>query len=145
VVALLALVVALLAWRFGSSGSHQEDQIPRLANSPSAPQAPPAARPRTQLHKATQPPAVRQPTLVRLVLTASNGRCWIEAHRGSAAGEQLYAGVLEQGQRVQLRGRRLWIRLGAPSAVTATLNGHEVALPAVTSNVSVTSRGIAPG
>jgi len=85
------------------------------------------------------------PALARVVLTASNGRSWLDAHQGSATGKQLYIGVLEQGQTVRLRGSRLWIRLGAPAALTATLNGRPLTLPSGTANVIVTESGIHSG
>jgi hypothetical protein len=83
--------------------------------------------------------------LATVVLTASSGRCWLDAHQGAATGKQLYSGVLEQHQAVRLRGSRLWIRLGAPAALAATLNGRPLSLPNGTSNVIITARGITPG
>jgi hypothetical protein len=43
---------------------------------------------------------------------------------------------------VQLRGRRIWIRLGAPQALEARLNGKAVALPPDTASVMVTVDGV---
>jgi hypothetical protein len=85
------------------------------------------------------------PALARVVLTASNGRSWLDAHQSSATGKQLYIGVLEQGQTARLHASRLWIRLGAPAALTATLNGRPLRLPTRTGNIVVTASGIHPG
>lgn len=102
----------------------------------------PAARPRVLVPKPTQPPAPR-PERVRLTLTAARGDCWLDARAGSQAGRELRTGMLESGQSLRLLGQRLWIRLGDPTVLDATLNGRRVVLPASTPvNVVVTSAGI---
>jgi cytoskeleton protein RodZ len=134
-----AAVVALLAWRFGGTGSQHLTQAPLVPKAPrarrhvSAPQPVEKARPHQRV--------VRSATAT-LVLTASNGRCWLEAREGAATGKQLYVGTLEQGQAVRLRGKRLWLRLGAPSALTARLGGRTVTLPAGATAIVATSRGL---
>jgi hypothetical protein len=51
-------------------------------------------------------------------------------------------GTLEAGERARFAARRLWIRLGAPWNLTATLNGKPVSLPGTTANVHITPRGV---
>jgi cytoskeletal protein RodZ len=145
---LAVVLVALLAWRFGGSGGQQANPVP-LVKKPSAARARPRAnsdqaQPRPPARRKTPQALVAQPALARVILTASNGRCWLDAHQGSAAGKQLYIGVLEQGQTARLQGSRLWIRLGAPDALTATLNGRRLTLPNGTANLIVTASGIHP-
>ena len=149
VLTLTVVLVALLAWRFGGTGGQQTNTIPRL-NKPSTTRTQPRAasaqaRPRPPARETTPPPRIAKPALARVVLTASNGRSWLDARQSSATGKQLYIGVLEQGQTARLQGGRLWIRLGAPSALTATLNGRRVVLPSGTSNIVVTPGGISSG
>ena len=54
-------------------------------------------------------------------------------------------GTLELGQSLCLSGSRIWMRLGAPTALDAKLNGRRVQLPSVTPvNVVVTAAGVRP-
>jgi hypothetical protein len=50
--------------------------------------------------------------------------------------------MLEQGRSLRFAGKRLWIRLGAPSNLEASLNGERVRLPDDTANVVVTAAGV---
>jgi cytoskeletal protein RodZ len=145
---LFVVLIALLAWRFGGNSGRQANQVP-LAKKPSAA----GTRPRAVSRQARPPAPVQKANpqrraasaLAKVILTASNGRSWIDAHQGSQAGKQLYLGVLEQGQTARLHASRLWIRLGAPAALTATLNGHPLRLPSDTANIIVTASGTHPG
>ena len=52
----------------------------------------------------------------------------MRVNRGSSAGPQLYQGTLELGQSVRfVSRRRLVLQLGAPTNVSARLNGRLVA------------------
>jgi hypothetical protein len=100
-------------------------------------------------HVASRPPVTPQrpqqarPKLATLVLVAARGRCWLEARRGSPRGSELFSGTLEVGRSVRLSGTRIWIRLGAPSALDATLNRRALVLPTVTpENIVVTESAI---
>ena len=132
-VAVLAAGIAVVAWRLSSNGGHH----------PTA--APPPAQTRTTTRAAlpTTPPAARQPLAVaRIVLVASRGRCWLSVHQGSATGRLVYERTLEQGRTAHFVSTRLWIRIGAPWNVDATLNGKAVQLPASTGDVVVTPAGL---
>ena len=79
------------------------------------------------------------------MLRAVRGDSWLRVTRGSVAGPQLYQGTLQLGQSVKFVGRRLVLRFGAPSNVSARLNGRLVALPgSLPINVVVTRLGIRP-
>jgi hypothetical protein len=130
--AAIGLVFALVigAWKFGDSST------PPLA--PSSVQ--PKPKPETPVT-----PARRQvrPAPAVLVLKAARGSSWLRVNRGSSAGPQVYQGTLELGQSLRFVGRRLVLRLGAPTNVSARLNGRLVALPGTLSvNVLVTHSGI---
>ena len=57
-----------------------------------------------------------------------------------SGGKLLYARELEQGGRALFTGRRLWIRVGAPWNLDATMNGKRLALPTTTGNIVVRPR-----
>jgi cytoskeleton protein RodZ len=139
IVASIVLVAAGVVWLLGTTGgsTHRTRRQTTTASRPS----PVAARPRPR------PPPAPVPRRAALVLSASNGRCWIEAHAGSQTGPLLYMNTLEQGRSLTLKRTRLWIRLGAPEAVVATLNGKPVPLPLSPStpgNLVVTPNGVHP-
>jgi hypothetical protein len=54
----------------------------------------------------------------------------------------VYERTLEQGRTARFVSKRLWIRIGAPWNVDATLNGKAVQLPASTGDVVVTPAGL---
>jgi cytoskeleton protein RodZ len=130
-VAVLAAGIAVVAWRLSSNGGHE----------PTA--APAQTRTTTRAARPTTPPAARQPpTVARIVLVARRGRCWLSVHQGSATGKLVYERTLEQGRTADFVASRLWIRIGAPWNVDATLNGKAVQLPTATGDVVVTPAGL---
>jgi hypothetical protein len=98
------------------------------------PQPPPPAAP--QVSQA-QPPAqtVVQQAQVSVQIVASRGDCWVAAHKGSADGPPLVERVLRQGERMTLRGRRIWLELGAAGNVDVLVNGRDRPIPTGTTNV----------
>jgi transcriptional regulator with XRE-family HTH domain len=128
---IILAVVLITIWLVGiGGGGHQASGPPprhRVATTVSNP--PP-----------TPPP---QPQLARLTLTAATGACWLDAHLGSQTGPTIQTGTLDTGQSAHMRGKRIWIRLGDPTVLTATLNGRPVTLPQTTPvNVLVTPAGV---
>jgi Helix-turn-helix domain/Domain of unknown function (DUF4115) len=82
---------------------------------------------------------------VNLVIAAEEGGSWVEAHSDSETGPVLFAGTLDTGREVRLSARRLWLRLGAASNLTLTVNGRPAPTElSGTVDVVVTSRGIQP-
>jgi cytoskeleton protein RodZ len=128
VVAVLAASIAVLAWRLSSNGN-PATPAPRPAQTRPTTRAALPAAPRT----ATQPV-----TVARIALVATRGPCWLSVHLGSATGRSVYQGTLEQGRTARFSSTRLWIRIGAPWNLDATLNGKPVQLPASTGDVVVT-------
>jgi cytoskeleton protein RodZ len=78
-----------------------------------------------------------------VVVRATSGPCWIEAHALRESGPLLIMKTLEPGDVLRLRRRTIWLRLGDPPAVRLTTNGKAVALPNTPApvNVLVTPRG----
>jgi cytoskeletal protein RodZ len=114
---------------------------------PKQPAAPGAAPPTAQTAalgtKHVERKPAPTPEVATLVLRATNGRCWIEAHAGSRAGRQLYFSTLEQGRSLRLARKRIWLRLGVPAALRATLNGKSVVLPRTSpTDILVTPQGV---
>ena len=127
----IAFVTALVivAWR----GGGQDQAIPGLATQQTTTQAKPVT------------PVVRpkRPVVARLEVTAALDSSWLQVHRGSVTGPIVYQGTLEKGQKQLFVGRRLWIDVGRPEVISATLNGHVVRFPTGGPKiVVVTARGL---
>ncbi|TML43276.1 MAG: helix-turn-helix domain-containing protein [Actinobacteria bacterium] len=114
VVGAIAVVFALViaAWKWGSSGNPQVQGV----NSP----GPTVAKKRQ--HKPAPPKA-------RLILTATNGDCWLNVRAGSAAGVQKFIGTLTQGHQLPFAYRRIWFAASKPQNLVAQLNGRVVVIP----------------
>ena len=137
----LATALVVVAWQFGATD--EPEDIPGLppAAEQSAKQTTRAQRPRQRQRTKTAAVSRR----ISLVAVASRGDCWLEIHRGSAAGELLYDGTLEFGKRsAEYTGRRLWVNVGAPSNVVIRVNGKRRQLPGsgAPRAVIVTRRGV---
>jgi len=125
-----ATALVFVAWKWGGA---EPGAIPNLEAPPPTETA--SARAETP-EEATRPlrqsgPPQRRPVVIELLVAATTGNCWVSIHRGSALGDILYEGTIEQGksQRVRARGKRLWLRVGAPENVRVTLNGKRVRVP----------------
>jgi cytoskeleton protein RodZ len=139
----IAIVFALViaAWKFGSNNG--SNNVPSPSAKPSRQASTPAVKKRR--HRRTAP------AKARLVLTATNGNCWLQVRVGSAGGTTLYTGTLQQGQQLAFtRGRylrpRLWIAAGAPWNLVARVNGRVRLIPASSggkpTNLIVTAKAI---
>jgi cytoskeleton protein RodZ len=129
----LAASTALLAWRLSSSGGQHTTVQP-----------PPAAQTTTPLAPVAPPTHTRSATVSRIVLVASRGPCWLSVHIRSAAGQTVFERTLEPSQtaRFTFKHRHLWMRIGAPWNLDATLDGKPIQLPAATGDVVVTPAGL---
>ncbi len=130
---LVVLAVGVLAWRLTSGGGHRRG---RTAFAPTAP----------QVHVTTaatpEPRVAPRPKRAQIAFVASRGTCWLSVRLGSATGRVLFERTLEPGQHAQFAGRHLWIRMGAPWNLDATLNGKRVRLPTAIADVMVTPAGL---
>lgn len=133
--ALAALVAAAVA---GASvvllGGHRSSDKPAAAPGATVRRAmlvppattSPAAEPRTTTRSAAPVPV--KASLVDLRIAAHGNGSWVEVRRTSATGPVLYQATLTDGQKVHLRGPKLWARLGAASNLTITSNGVPIHL-----------------
>jgi sulfate adenylyltransferase subunit 1 (EFTu-like GTPase family) len=78
------------------------------------------------------------PTIeIEIEIYASRGDCWVSAHKGSESGAALMERVLRQGETVKLRGRRIWLQLGAAGNVDVTVDGKDRQIPSGTTTVEL--------
>jgi hypothetical protein len=126
----LAVGIGLFVWRLTSGGGPTHHHT---ALSPPAPNVPVSTS-----TPAPPPPRPQRPTTARIAFAASRGPCWLSVRLASAAGRVLYGHTLEPGEHASFVGARLWIRLGAPWNVDATLNGKPAQLPVSVGDVLVT-------
>jgi cytoskeleton protein RodZ len=134
-VPIAAALVALIGWQVSRGGGH------RAAHTPTS-----TRQDTTSVSTETITRAVNAaPTRARLVLTAARGRCWLMVRRVSATGPLVYESTVEQGQTVRFTAGTLWIRIGAPWNVDATLAGKALQLPSAIGNLIVTPTGSSPG
>ena len=129
----VVVAIGLFVWRTVSGGGGHENS--------------PAVIPPAPVHVAASttkkgPPAPPRPKTVRFDLVASRGPCWVSVRLGSDAGRVLYERTLESGQRARFVANRLWLRIGAPWNVDATLNGKRTQLPTALANVLVTPQAL---
>jgi hypothetical protein len=128
VVVPVAVILALIGWQATRSTPHHAAAPPPTTT--------------TQIVKQLKVAPPPKPSVARLMLVASRGRCWVEVRRGSANGAIVFLRTLEQGDTARVHGVRLWVRFGAPWNVDATVNGRTVQLPSALGNVVVTARGV---
>jgi hypothetical protein len=133
IAAVFALVIVAFRWDDGP----ETDRIPNLDA------IPPATTEQTSSQDAPPP----QNAWIALVLSAPRGDSSLAVRRGGSTGKILFTGTLERGKAQRFVGPRLWLNIGAPGNLVATLDGKRVALgvdrsaPAV---VVATAQGFAP-
>jgi cytoskeleton protein RodZ len=129
----LAAGIGLLVWQLAAGGGGKTHQ--RAAFVPAMPHV----RVSTSVALPARP---APPVRAQIVFAASRGPCWLSVRRGSASGPVLYERMLQPGQQASFAGARLWIRIGAPWNLDATLNGKRVQLPATLGDVLVTPSAV---
>jgi cytoskeletal protein RodZ len=126
-IALVATLV-VVAWKAGSAN---KPPIVGLRSSGSG-----------QTESTATAPKRHAAAVARLELTAARDGSWVQVRRGSAGGPLVFQGTLDKGQRHLFVGRRLWIGMAKPEALSAKLNGAVVRLPGGgVKAVVVTARG----
>jgi cytoskeleton protein RodZ len=130
------VLVSLLAWHYGGRSQPR----PRSAATSQV-----ASAKKTIAHRPAAATRASRPAVARLVLVAARGNCWLSIRAGSRNGRVLAEGLLREGAAVRVAAKRLWIRIGAPWNLDASLNGRALrGLPADTGNVFVTAAGLQP-
>jgi hypothetical protein len=121
VLAAIGVIFALVivAAKFGSSNN---PRVPGLNAQP-----PNVAGPKHKRQHTRQ--------VVRLVLTATNGDCWLNVRANSASGKTIFVGTLQRGTQMPFTKKpwlypRLWIAAAAPWNLVARVNGHVRLIPA---------------
>jgi hypothetical protein len=131
----VAAVLGLVAWQLaGSSGGNHR----------AAPAPAPASTHAKEPTAVPTPQTVRRaPRLLRIELRAAHGPCWLLVRLNSETGRVLYDRTLPQADSARFVARRLWIRIGAPWNLEATLDGKPLRLPGTTASVVVSPAGLA--
>jgi Helix-turn-helix domain/RodZ C-terminal domain len=148
-VAVVALVVlvGVAVWQLGGSSGKRAVKPPAVTTTTSS-RVRTTTRTSARSHRAAAVGPTRSPALrPALTLTAARGACWLSVQIGSSTGAALYVRTLQPGQSVRFGLRKpLWIRLGAPWNVDATIGRRSVtsALPPRTGDVVATSAGLQP-
>jgi cytoskeleton protein RodZ len=120
--ALFALVIA--AWKF--SGNDNQP-IPNLGTTTrSSKPAPPARQ-----HRVTRPKKIR------FFVVAATGPSWMEVRNYSSSGRTMFTGTLDLHKSMFFTARRLWINLGQPGNLKASVNGRAVTFPGGGRSVTV--------
>jgi len=138
-VVLFALAGALLAWQLGRSSARPARS---RAASAAAAGAPAPASPRTTRPATRRASRATRPAAAALVLRATRGPCWLSVRQRSEQGRHLFEGTLEPGNSHRFADGPLWIRIGAPWNLEASLAGRRLSLPQTVVNVVVTAGGI---
>ena len=97
----------------------------------------------TETRASETKPEPASANVANLVLTAARGDCWLQVRAGSAGGELLYIGILEQTATRRFSGERLWLELGAPANLDATVNGKALEFSDEPTTALVTPEGLA--
>jgi Helix-turn-helix domain/RodZ C-terminal domain len=113
--ALFALVIA--AWKF--SGNNKQAIPPNLPTTTAKPTKPPAP--------AHRRPA--RPRRIRFFILAASGPSWMEIRNYSVSGRALFTGTLDFHEHLFFRARRLWIDIGRPASLKASVNGKAITFP----------------
>jgi hypothetical protein len=121
--ALFALVIA--AWKFSGNNNQPPIPIPGTTTR-STKSAPP-----TQQHRAARPKKIR------FFVIAATGPSWMEVRNYSASGRTMFTGTLDLHKNLFFTARRLWIDIGRPAGLKASINGRVVTFPGNGRSVTV--------
>jgi hypothetical protein len=138
-VVFLAAAGGLLTWQLSRSApppAHSRAAGPAAAGA-SATLTPRPVRPATH-----RPGRTTKPAAATLAVRATRGRCWLSVRRRSEHGIHLFEGTLEPGESRRFTDGPLWIRIGAPWNLEASLSGRPLALPQTVANLLMTASGI---
>ena len=135
----LVALVGVGVWQLGRPGGNGSPHATPTVHTLTRRQA----RPHVPTHIASKSPAT--PTAATLALTAARGSCWLWVRLGSTAGSTVYEQTLQPGQTVRFGLRQpLWIRLGAPGNLDASIGRRLLPLPSHTADLLATAAGLKP-
>jgi transcriptional regulator with XRE-family HTH domain len=144
--AAIVVLIGLGIWQLGESGNSRSVQT-----TPPPTQTNGLTRARTHHHHHHQPVSTarssRRTPPPTLTLTAIHGSCWLLVRIGSSAGRTVYEQSLQPGHTLHFGLRKqLWVRLGAPQNLTASIAGRAVTttLRSPTGNLLATRSGFRP-
>jgi cytoskeleton protein RodZ len=121
-VAVICLLVVGILWALGRGGSQPQPPTTSpsaLGIKSSSPKASASAKPS---------PAVKPAATASVSVRATGGSSWVEVRVGTASGRVLYSGTLSAGSMKRFKGKKLWVRLGAPQNVSLRKGGRSIAL-----------------
>ena len=115
--AAIGILTALVfvAWRFGSDTPNTA--IPDFSSQPPA---------TTKAKEPAKRPRTRPARIAKLTITGALGNSWVEVHKGTAAGRELYRGTLEAGSTIRFSQRRVYVVVGRPKSLRFRVNGRVV-------------------
>jgi len=117
-----ALVIA--AWKFSGNNANP------IANLNTPPTTPTTKASTTRTKTKPKPkPTVTVPARFAFFMVAVGGSCWMDVRNYSSSGRTLFTGTVDPGQNHRFVARRLWINLGDPAHLKASLNGRPVTIP----------------
>jgi cytoskeleton protein RodZ len=80
---------------------------------------------------------------VNMVLSVTQGSCWLVVHEDSESGAELYAGTLSAGGKQSFdSAKRYWVMAGIPSALTISVNGTSNSLSGGAGSFLVAETGV---
>jgi hypothetical protein len=123
-VAALALVAATaLNWQT-IRGAERPETVALASDAAQQPEETAAASPpveRPAPAPAPPPAPAAAPDPERLTISAAAGESWLEVRAGGAGGDQLFYGVLAQGEEQSFEPLPVWVRIGAVGNVELLL------------------------
>jgi cytoskeletal protein RodZ len=82
---------------------------------------------------------------IELLLTVSEGSCWLVVHEDGAEGDELFAGTLSAGGKKTFNGaKRYWMNVGKPEVLKVSVNGQALTFDGQAGAYLVTEAGIVP-
>lgn len=152
VIAVLAVVaIALLAWFTSGRGDDETTTLDSgsFSSSVSTPGSEVAGSTTTDSTSAgdssTTTTVVATGKNVVMVLTVSDGSCWLVVREDSENGAELFAGTLTAGgQKTFDSAKRYWMNVGLPEVLSVTINGNVRSLEGDAGAFVVTENGAEP-
>ena len=125
----IAFALFIAAWKFSGNDTKVIPNLGTTTSKTTSAPLRPAQKPQTR-------PVARNVPF-RFFVLAVGGSCWMDVRNYSSSGRTLFTGTVDPGQSHRFLARRLWISLGNPRHLKASLNGRVVAFPGNGSPVAV--------